>query len=814
MSTPSVWFAGFRSARGFLSLLLLAALPHATALAQESNAVVRDEVTSEVLEVDLSVMQESSPILEWQEGMPVRLVEDLKESAGPTVAVPEGLTVPTTVMSQVAVPVEDVNFDGIPATGAVPPDTVGDVGPNHYIQMVNSAFSIYDKSGTLLAGPLRINTLWQGFGGPCETLNNGDPIVRYDHLADRWLLSQFALPGGSQGFHECIAISRTGDPVAGGWFLYDFPTVDTASNQPIFPDYPKIAVWPDAYYMGTQRGFPNGGLDVWAFERDQMLVGGPARLVQVPVPAPSLFLMPSDLDGPPPPPGTPNFFARQVDGEQFGGNDRLEIFAFQVDWNNPANSTFTNITNLNTQPFDSVLCNGGLLGACVEQPGTGVRLETLTVWPMWRLQYRNFGTHEAMVVNHTVDANGRDLAGIRWYELRRSAGGAWGIFQQGTHAPDNTNRWMGSIAMDGAGNIALGYSVSSDSVFPGIRVGSRLATDPPGTLPQPELTIIDGGGSQTHNSSRYGNYSSMDVDPIDECVFWYTTEYYDRTSTAGWRTRIASFRHEACSPGRDDELPEFEYAAKLVCGRQNDPEDMRLVRGFYGTAINIHNPHRATATFKKKLALTYPPKEQAPGEIIPIAEDRLEYDQALATDCADIQQRLFPRGFPTPYIKGFVVVQSSTSLDVTGVYSSASLDGRGRVQSVSSIDVEQIRERRRSQETSCPDLVVQSLGRPSVSCPGGGGTCRTTVDVVIGNNGAGDAGAFRIRGLFDPGQSVSVEQSVPGLPAGSTLTQTLTTSPGGNCFDPDCTISVTVDSQDDVEECAENNNTAEDTTRG
>lgn len=791
---------------------LVAAAPVA---AEESSATVRSEAKPRVFEQDLSALSATAAVRVWREGEPVTVVEDLKESAGPTVAVAASKTIASAAPRSVAAPVVGVNFDGIGATGVLPPDTVGDVGPDHYIQMVNSAFQIFDKGGNALTGAISINALWSGFGGPCETLNNGDPIVRYDHLADRWLLSQFALPGGNQGFHECVAISRTPDPVAGGWFLYDFPTIDTASNNSIFPDYPKIAVWPDAYYMGTQRGFPNSGLDVWAMERDEMLVGGPARIVQFAVPAPSLFLMPSDLDGDPPPAGTPNFFARQVDGDQFGGNDRLEIFAFSVDWNNPANSTFSNIANLNTQPFDSVLCGGGLLGACIPQPGTSQRLETLTVWPMWRLQYRNFGRYEAMVVNHTVDANGNDLAGIRWYELRRAPGGAWAIFQQGTHAPDELHRWMGSAAMDGDGNIAIGYSVASDTEFPGIRAASRLVTDPPGTLPQPELNIMTGSGSQTHSSSRYGNYSSLDVDPTNECDFWYTTEYYDNTSVAGWRTRIASFRNPECGGDGQTKTKSYEYVTKLVCGLQRDPEDMRLVRGFYGTAVNIHNPSRESVDFFKKLALTYPPKEQAPGKILPIGEDVLRYDEALATDCMDIRERLFPNGFPTPYIKGFVVVQSTGPLDVTGVYSAASLDSRGRVESVASVDVEQIKERHMGGgDSGCPDLTVRDIGRPGVSCPGGGGTCRTTVDVTIGNAGTADAGPFLLRGLFDPAQSMNASQSVAGLPAGATLIQSMTTGAGGNCFDPDCTISVTVDADNSVRECSESNNSEQETTLG
>jgi hypothetical protein len=404
--------------------------------------------------------------------------------------------------------------------------------------MVNSAFAIYDKRGQLLAGPSQINSLWSGFGGPCETQNNGDPVVRYDEMADRWLLSQFAL----EDHMQCIAVSRGPDPVTSGFFLYAFPTV-TQNGQPVDPDYPKIGVWPDAYYMGTQRGFPSGGLDVWAFERGSMLAGQPARQITFAVGAPSLFLMPSDLDGPPQPAGTPNFFVRQVDGERFGGQDRVEVFAFSANWANPTASTFQRISSLPTAPFDSVLCTATLMGNCVPQPGTTQLLETLTVWPMWRAQYRNFGSRETLVFNHTVDATGNNLAGIRWYELRRQgAAGAWVIKQQGTHAPDNTlHRWMGSIAMDASGNIALGYSVSSASVSPGIRAAVRGPFDPPGTLGQ-EITLQDGSGSQTHSVPRWGNYSSMDVDPAAPSTFWYTTEYYATTSPAGWKTRVVAFQ--------------------------------------------------------------------------------------------------------------------------------------------------------------------------------------------------------------------------------------------------------------------------------
>ncbi len=736
----------------------------------------------------------------WEPGQPVRVMEDLRESGAATAEA--GAAAPEAALA----PQLGVSFDGIPATGSLPPDTVGDVGPRHYVQMVNTAFAIYDKSGALLAGPVAINTLWAGFGGPCESTNNGDPVVRYDQLADRWLLSQFALPQGN--LRQCFAVSRTPDPVAGGWFLYDFPMVDSATGQQVFPDYPKIGVWPDAYYMGTQRGFPNGGLDVWAFERARMIAGQPAGAIQFAVAAPSLFLMPADLDGPPPPAGAPGIFARQVDGDRFGGADRIELFAFTANWANPPVSTFTPAGNLPTAPFDSVLCSATLLGACIPQPGTAVRLETLTVWPMWRAQYRNFGDHESLVFNHTVDANGQDLAGVRWYELRRQGGGGWSIFQQGTHAAERIHRWMASVAMDGSGDLAVGFSVAGTDTSPGIRVATRRPADPPGTLPD-EVVLVAGAGSQTHGSSRWGNYSSMDLDPVDDCTFWYTTEYYATTSAAGWRTRISSFRLPECGQGGGGREGS-QYAAKIVCGLQKDPEDMRLARGFYATTVNIHNPQEKEVNFAKKLALSFPPKEQRPGKVLPISKDTLRPDEALKVDCMDVRARLFPNGFPAPYIEGFIVIDSPASLDVTAVYTTTALDREGRPGDHSSIDVEQIRERRTGTPkppppAGCPDLVVTAIGPPGVSCPGGPGTCVTTVSYTVANLGAGDAGSFSARANIDP--AVVIDQAFPaGLAAGASQAVPVVTPPDGNCFDPDCTVCVTVDPKDEVKECKEDNN--------
>jgi uncharacterized repeat protein (TIGR01451 family) len=443
------------------------------------------------------------------------------------------------------------NFDGIAFTGFIPPDTNGDVGPNHYVQQANRSVQIFDKTGTSLAGPFSTASLWSAVGGLCSQNNPDDVLANYDPLADRFLVSHFVGLSGPT-FHQCIAVSQGPDPVTSGWYLYDF--VLPASN-----DYPKISVWPDAYYMSSQRGFPGGGLDVYALDRANMLNGNPATFQTFAVGSPSLVLLPSDVDGAAPAFGTPNFFVRQVDGDIWGGADRLEVFEFHVDWGNPAASTFTGPAAIPVAAF-SAECGGGggLNHPCVTQPGTAQGLDSLSPWTMWRLQYRNFGTYEAMVTDHTVDVDGADHAGVRWYELRRAGGGAWSLYQQGTFAPDggapgladDPHRFMGSIAMDKAGNIAVGYAVSVDSpddtrdVQPGIRYAGRLATDPLGLLPHGEVTLFPGAGVQT-GSLRYGDYSAMQVDPVDGCTFWYTQEYI--AAGGNWATRIGAFRFPSCN---------------------------------------------------------------------------------------------------------------------------------------------------------------------------------------------------------------------------------------------------------------------------
>jgi uncharacterized repeat protein (TIGR01451 family) len=449
------------------------------------------------------------------------------------------------------------NFDGQVTVGVQPPDPNGAVGPNHYIQIVNEAgpplgnarYMVFDKTGAALTGTLALSSLWVAaqapVDDPCRSRGRGDPYVLYDHLADRWLLSQFADLNSVTGLHvECIAISQGPNPVTDGWYVYTF-------QLPFSNDYPKIGVWPDGYYMISQEGYNGNPLDATVFDRANMLNGNPATFQSKSFAGPpTIIMLPSDLTGPPPVPGTPNFYVRPVDGNLFGGSDRIQIFEFHVDWGVPANTTFNLVQTLTPASFSSDICAGAnLFQNCIEQPGGGTKLEAMTVWPMGPLQYRNFGTFETLVFNHTVDVD-TALAGIRWYELRRS-GGSWSIHQQGTFSPPDgqrIHRWMGSITMDKAGNMALGYSVSNNgvasTVFPGIRYAGRLASDPPGEMPFGEVTLVAGGAR--FGGTRWGDYSAIRIDPVDGCTFWYTTQYIPADGSQ--HTRIGAFRFPTCNP--------------------------------------------------------------------------------------------------------------------------------------------------------------------------------------------------------------------------------------------------------------------------
>ena len=423
-----------------------------------------------------------------------------------------------------------------------PPDTVGDVGPHHYIQAVNTAIGIYDKSGQLLRA-VTFDDFFDGTGTPCDDDNGGDPIVIYDALADRWLISDLSYPGP---YYECIAVSATGDPL-GEWYQYGFIVHQTSMN-----DYPKWGMWPDAYYMSANMFAGNNwdGVRVWAVDRAALIAGLPLREVHFDISAASGYggLLPANWRGGPlPPSGSPNYFA-SVDMDWSGTNDVFHIWKFSVDWGNTANSTFTGPTDLTVNTFDWALDCGASGRECIPQQGTTQQLDALSDRLMMQLQYRNSGGHESLWANHTVDVDSvNDIAGIRWYEIR-DPGGTPTIYQQGDYGSSGsgaTERWMGSLAVDGQENMALGYSASSGSMYPAIRYTGRAATATLGTLNEPERTLIAGSGSQT-DINRWGDYSAMTIDPVDDCTFWYTNEYYQTTGT-DWQTRIGHFRFDQCT---------------------------------------------------------------------------------------------------------------------------------------------------------------------------------------------------------------------------------------------------------------------------
>ena len=429
-----------------------------------------------------------------------------------------------------------LNFEGV-GTGAygftpnaAPPDTNLSVGSTQAVQWVNESFAVFDKTtGGIVYGPAAGNTLWKGFGGGCETNNDGDPVVLFDKVAQRWVFTQFSV--STSPFLQCVAVSTTAD-ATGTYFRYSF-------QMPNFNDYPKLGIWPDAYYMTFNMFSGNSfvGGRACALNRNSMLTGATATAVCFQLSSSFGGLLPADVDGAAAPPtGSPEYFLN------FGTNS-LNLWKFHVDFNNPANSTFTGPTNISVAAF-SEACGGG---TCIPQSGTSQKLDSLGDRLMFRLAYRNFGTYETIVANHSVQvgtSRKNPYTGIRWYELRSPATTP-AIFQSATFAPDTNFRWMGSIAMDKVGDIAVGYSVSSGSIHPAIRYAGRVPTDPLGTL-ESENSIIEGAGSQTANLNRWGDYSSMSVDPSDDCTLWYTTEYESVSGTFNWHTRIASFKFPSC----------------------------------------------------------------------------------------------------------------------------------------------------------------------------------------------------------------------------------------------------------------------------
>ena len=461
-------------------------------------------------------------------------------------------------------PTVNLGFDGLGngslgfTVNSAPPDTNGAVGSTQYVQWVNESFAVFNKStGALVAGPTAGNTLWSGFGGGCQTNNDGDPIVLYDKLANRWVFSQFSV--STTPFLQCIAVSTTSD-ATGTYNRYSFQY----SN---FDDYPKMGVWPDGYYEtfnmfnGTTNAFV--GADLCAYDRNAMLNGQPATQVCFQQGSSVGGVLPADLDGTTAPPsGSPNYML-------FFGTNNLNLFKFHVNFTTPSASTLTGPTTIPVAAF-TPLCNGG---TCVPQPGTTQQLDSLADRLMYRLAYRNLGSHESLVVNHSVVAG--SSGGIRWYEIQ-NPNGTPTVAQQSTFAPDSSFRWMGSIAMDQAGDIAVGYSVSSSSVSPSVRFTGRTPSDPASTM-EAETNIVSGSGSQTGNLSRWGDYSAMTVDPVDDCTFWYTQEYMKTTGSFNWNTRIANFKFPNCGG-----TPDFSLSAS--------PASLTITQGNSGTSTITVTP--------------------------------------------------------------------------------------------------------------------------------------------------------------------------------------------------------------------------------
>lgn len=423
-----------------------------------------------------------------------------------------------------------VLFEG-QASPYYPPDCNGTAGPSHYMQTINSVYAIYSKTGSLVAGPTNLNLLFSGVTG--SNCNDGDPIILYDEQADRWLVVEFSICGAND--YMLVAVSQTNNPT-GAWHRYSFDVDD-------MPDYEKIGIWQDGYYMGTNTGGA-GKKDIYVMERSKMLAGQTAQMVGFDNPwRPTtidgfMCVPPVDNDGTFAPTGSPGLFITINDDAIAGGSDQLWIYELAVNWTSPTSSTFTRVQQLNVPAFDS---NFGANWDNIKQPGTTRELDAIPQVVMNAPQYRNFGSYQTLVCCHTVDVNNTDRAGIRWYELRKTSG-TWSIRQSGTYSPDANSRWMGSIRLNGQNEIGLGYSVSSTTVYPGIRYTGQTSTAynaATGVLDLAEQTAHTGAYSQT-SYNRWGDYSGISVDPSDDKTFWYTNQYVG-TSQAR-RTKVFSFQ--------------------------------------------------------------------------------------------------------------------------------------------------------------------------------------------------------------------------------------------------------------------------------
>ncbi|MFZ4399762.1 MAG: T9SS type A sorting domain-containing protein [Bacteroidales bacterium] len=423
-----------------------------------------------------------------------------------------------------------------------PPDPSGAAGPNHYVQAVNSSYQIFTKTGGTVTGggPFTLGSL-------LFSSNDGDPIVLYDKYADRWVITEFKTSGRKVLF----AVSKTSDPT-GQYYTYQYVS-------PQFPDYQKFSIWSDGYYMTSNQTTQK----VFVFERDSMLAGAASSRALnktfTPVKSAGFFCpLPADADGQLPPAGTPcPIFSYEDDGWGTGYIDRINIYKMSVVWGTTPTATIAIDAQLPTQPFDASYNQNW---DDIAQPGTTAKLDGIGGVFTYRAQFRRWTGYNTVVLNCGVIVNASTgQRSIRWYELRQNTTtNQWSIYQQSTFAPDNLNRWVGSIAMDDNGSIGLAYSVSgSTDVYPGIRYTGRLASDTLNQMSFAEQTVVAGNSAQTSNN-RYGDYSHTSLDPVDGTIFWHTGEYILNGEPA---TKIFSFKFPLGSSGIKDNANSFSFTA-------------------------------------------------------------------------------------------------------------------------------------------------------------------------------------------------------------------------------------------------------------
>jgi hypothetical protein len=482
---------------------------------------------------------------------------------------------------------QGVSFEGIISPGYVPSDSNLAVGPSDIVEVVNVQFAVYNKSGTLLAGPTNIQNLFATLGGNCAG-TVGDPIVLYDRQADRWVITDI---GAESSYAECVAVSETNDPT-GAYYAYGYSFGNNLN------DYDKLSTWATASnsaYLATYNIFQDGesfiGADLCGFDRTKMLAGDStaAQLCQM-TPSSEFSYLPSDMDGPTPPvDGTPGLFIT------WQNNDPGELYlrSLTLDFAT-GTATLSSPTTIDVAN-DSLACGNG--GQCVPQEGTTQTLDTLGDRMMYRFAIRHFPDHDRAVVNHAVE-NGSSVA-IRWYEIYDPAG-AVTLNQQGTFAPDSTYRWMASMAEDQNMDIGLGYSASSTSIYPGIRFTGRVPSDPSGSM-ESEATILNGTGAQVGSYAyRWGDYTAMQVDPADDCTFWYVDQYQQINGTFDWYTNISSFIFNGCSGSASFDLAASPSSLSITQGSSGTSTvTVTPLNGFSGnvTLAASNLPNGVTASF-------------------------------------------------------------------------------------------------------------------------------------------------------------------------------------------------------------------------